>query len=287
MRPRRRIETCAEEHELIGWVLSTVFNVLFYGFTFFVAFVAWGLCQFASRHTVWRWLKFWGWVVVWMARIILFARIEVRGREHLDPTRPQLIVSKHQSELDIVMLAYVFFDISAVAMAELTKLPFFGKILKTLDVVLIAVDSGPQGRTEQAISGGKRMADEGRSMVIFPEGELMKLGARERYKRGVYHMYQGMGVEVVPAAVSLGVIWPQRRWVKNIGMTGAVEYMKPIPPGLPMEEFMAAIEEQIEDGSMALLREHASGDILQAAERRYTLRLNNFDTPAGQDAPAK
>ena len=237
---------------MIGWIQSSVFNVLFYVFTFFVALVAWILCQIGDRHLVWRWLKFWGWSVVWMTRIILLARIEVRGREHLDPTRPQLIVSKHQSELDIVMLAYIFFDISAVAMEELTKLPFFGTILKKLDIVLIAVDSGPQGRTEQAISGGQRVAEQGRSMVIYPEGELMKLGARERYKRGVYHMYRGMGVEVVPVAVSLGVIWPQRRWRKNIGVTGAKQFLEPIPPGLAMEEFMAEIEHRIETGSMEL-----------------------------------
>ncbi|MEO1491715.1 MAG: 1-acyl-sn-glycerol-3-phosphate acyltransferase [Pseudomonadota bacterium] len=269
---------------MLAWVLSTIFNILFYAFTFFVALVAWLLCLLGGRHIVWYWLKFWGWVVVWMVRILLLARIEVRGQEHLDPTRPQLIVSKHQSELDIVMLAHVFFDISAVAMEELTKLPFFGKILKTLDVVLIAVDSGPQGRTEQAIAGGKRMAEQGRSMVIYPEGELMKLGARERYKRGVYHMYKGMGVEAVPAAVSLGVIWPQRCWRKNIGVTGAVQYLEPIPPGLTMEAFMAAIEERIENGSMTLLREHASGEMLEAAERRHRLGLNNADEPVSRDA---
>lgn len=260
-------------------IRSSVFNVLFYTLTFFVAAISWVICKVSTRPVLWRLMNAWGWIVVWMARIILGARIEVRGLEHLDLSRPQLIVSKHQSELDIVMLAYLMHNISAVAMEELTKLPFFGAILKKLDVVTIAVDGGPQGRTEQAIAGGKRMKAEGRSMVIYPEGELMKLGARERYRRGAYHMYAAMDVEALPVAVSLGVVWPQRRWRKNTGLTGVMEFLEPIAPGLPLEAFMEEIERRIEDGSMDLLREHAPAEMLEQAERRYTLRLNNMDEP--------
>jgi 1-acyl-sn-glycerol-3-phosphate acyltransferase len=264
-------------------IRSTVFNIIFYGFTFFVAMTAWVLCKLTTRQVIWRWMNVWGRTTMWMVRWILGAKIEVRGREHLDLSRPQVIVAKHQSELDIVMLGALMWDISAVAMEELTKLPFFGTILRKLDVVLIAVDSGPQGRTQQAIDGAQRMKAQGRTMVIYPEGELMQLGARERYRRGAAHIYGAMEVEAVPVANSLGAIWPQRRWRKNPGATGAMEFLPPIPPGLPADAFMATIEEQIETGTMALIEEHAGGAELEAARERYRLGLNNhgerWDTP--------
>lgn len=224
---------------------------------------------------MWRVLNVWGKGSVWLVRRVLGSRIEVRGWEHVDTSRPQVFVSKHQSELDIIMLGALMRDISAIAMKELERTPFFGTILTKLDVVLIAVEQGPQGRTEQAVEGGRRMREQGRSMFIYPEGELMKLGARERYRRGAAHIYEAMGVEAVPVAASLGVIWPRREWRKYSGVTGAIEFMQPIPPGLSADEFMAEVERRIETRTMELIEEHASGERLEEARDRYRRGVNN------------
>ena len=261
-------------------IRSTVFNVIFYAFTTVIALTCWVLAMVlprgaSTRAAMWRVLKVWGRGTVWLVRWVLGSRIEVRGWEHVDPLRPQVFVSKHQSELDIILLGALMWDISAVAMQELTRTPFFGTILTTLDVVLIAVEKGPQGRTEQAVEGGRRMKAQGRSMFIYPEGELMKLGAKERYRRGAAHIYQAMGVEAVPVAASLGVIWPQRRWRKYPGVTGAIEFMEPIPPGMPTDEFMAEVERRIEKRTMELIEEHASGERLEEARDRQRRRANN------------
>lgn len=256
-------------------IRSSVFNVLFYGFTFLIALTVWFLSFFTARNTVWYVLRFWGQANLVLLRVVLGARIEVRGREHLDLSRPQVIVSKHQSELDVVMLGALMWDISAVAMAELTKLPFFGRIMRKLEIVLIAVDGGPQGRTQQAIEGAERMKAQGRSMVIYPEGELMKLGAKERYRRGAAHIYGAMGVEAVPVAASLGVVWPQRSWRKNPGTIGAIEFLEPIPPGMDPDAFLAEVERRIEARTMELIEEHASGQVLEDARDRYRRGANN------------
>ena len=256
-------------------IRSTIFNVLFYAFSFVCAMTIWIMTFFASRNTIWYVLRFWGVTNLFLLRTILGAKVEIRGREHLRTDRPQVIVAKHQSELDIVMLGALMWDISAVAMEELTKLPFFGRLLRHLDIVLIAVDSGPQGRTQQAIDGAKRMKEQGRSMVIYPEGELMKLGAKERYRRGAAHIYGAMEVEAVPVAVSLGVIWPRRDWRKNPGATGAIEFMEPIPPGLDPDDFLERVEERIETRTMELIEEHATGQMLVDARDRHSRGVNN------------
>ncbi|MEM9059371.1 MAG: lysophospholipid acyltransferase family protein [Pseudomonadota bacterium] len=258
-------------------IRSTIFNVVFYSFSFGIAMTCWVIAHVSTRDRMWNVLNFWGRSVLWLVRVILGSRVEVRGLEHLDLTRSQLIVAKHQSELDIVMLGALMRDISAVAMEELTKLPFFGTILKTVGTVNIAVDRGPQGRTEMMIEGAKRIRAENRTMIIYPEGELMKLGAKERYKSGAGHLYQAMHVEAVPVAVSLGVIWPQREWRKHCNQTGAIEFMEPIPPGKPFEAFMEEIEERIEGRTMELIEEHASGQVLEDARRRQARGSDNAD----------
>ena len=262
-------------------IRSTIFNVLFYGFTFLVAMCCWIAARVSGRRAMWYVIRFWGRSVMVLLRVVLGAKVEVRGLEHLDPSRCQLIVAKHQSELDIVMLGVLMWEISAVAMEELTKLPFFGTILKTAGTVNIAVDSGPQGRTAQMIEGAKRVRKEGRTMIIYPEGELMKLGAKERYKSGAGHLYKAMDVETIPVAGSLGVIWPQRQWRKNPGATGTIEFLKPIPPGMEFDAFMETIEERIETNTMRLIEENATGAQLEEARARYAAGAdNNWEVPA-------
>ena len=258
-------------------IRSVLFTLLFYLFTFFIAMTCWVVAKIAGRRPMWHVIRFWGKTTLLMLRVILNAKVEVRGLEHLDLSRSQLIVAKHQSELDIVMLGALMWEISAVAMEELTKLPFFSTILKTVGTVNIAVDSGPQGRTEQMIEGAKRIRAENRTMVIYPEGELMKLGAKERYKSGAGHLYKAMEVEAVPVAISLGVIWPQRQWWKNPGTTGAIEFMEPIPPGMEFGTFMATIEDRIESQTMALIEEHASGQMLEDARTRHAKGADNSE----------
>ncbi|MEM7058600.1 MAG: 1-acyl-sn-glycerol-3-phosphate acyltransferase [Pseudomonadota bacterium] len=256
-------------------IRSTIFTIWFYSFSFLIAMTCWLIAMVSTRTVMWYVLKFWGRACVFMVRLVLGSRIEVRGLEHYDPSRPQLIVSKHQSELDIVMLGAAFWDVTAIAMAELTKLPFFGTILRTIDAVTIAVDAGPQGRTQQAIDGAKRVRDSGRTLVVYPEGELMKLGAKERYRGGIGHIYTHTEIEVIPVAASLGVIWPQRQWRKFSGVTGVMELLEPIQPGQDFDTFMATLEERIETNTMRLIEETASGQELEDARDRFRRGANN------------
>lgn len=258
-------------------IRSTLFNLIFYAFTFCVALTCWIIAKVSTREALWTTLNFWGRTTVWLLRVILGARVEVRGLDRIDRSRPQVIVSKHQSELDIVMLGALMRDVSAVAMEELTRLPFFGAILNKLDIVMVAVDSGRQGRTQQAVDGALRMKAEGRSMVIYPEGELMRLGARERYRQGAGHIYHAMQVEAVPVAISLGVVWPQRRWRKTPGSVGIIEFMEPIAPGLSVADFMAEVEHRIETRSMELVAETAPPAMLAQARALHERGANNAD----------
>ena len=256
---------------------SFLFNIFFYGFTALLTPVAWLIARLGSREALWGLIRFWGKTVIGGIRLILDSRIELRGLEHLPEGGSWLLVCKHQSELDAVFLASILPHSGAVAMQELESYPLFGPILRKLGLVLVPT-SGPRARrTEQVVEGAKRILEEGRPMVIFPEGTLMSLGARERYRKGVGHMYQAMGTPAVLVASSLGVIWPRREWVKHPHRTAAIQVLEPVQPGLELEEFMDVAETRIEAATMALIREHARGDILAAAEDRFARGVANED----------
>lgn len=186
-----------------------------------------------------------------------------------------MIAPKHQSELDVCVIFGRHSDCGAVVMKELADLPFLGKLIEKLDLIAVSVEHGPQGLTDMIRDGARRVAGRGRPILIYPEGELMALGARARYRTGVFNIYDAAQIPVVPVAQSLGAIWPKREWRKKPGRTGAIRYLPPIPPGLAKEEFMARLESDIEEATMALIREHASDADLVAAEDRYARKAGN------------
>ncbi len=256
---------------------SLLFNLFFYGFTGLVALVAWPVAKFGSRARLQRLIGFWGRTVRRALGAILDARVEVRGIGNLPAGGTWLLVCKHQSELDAVMLACLLPHAGAVAMQELENYPLFGPILHRLGLVLVSVSGPRQNMTAEVIRGAQRTFAEGRPLVIFPEATLMSLGARERYRKGIGHIYANCDVPVVPVASCLGVIWPRREWVKHPHRTAAIEALEPIPPGLGIDRFMALIEERIETATMRLIREHAAGAVLAAAEDRHARGVANED----------
>lgn len=232
-----------------------------------------------------RWVQplvgLWARVILGLTRLILGARIEVRGLHHLPPGgvhangQGALIVGKHQSELDAIVLLALFPRIGAVAMRELDHYPLIGRFITALGYIKVRTDGGAGNHLPAVLSGSAAVLNAGRPLMIFPEGTLMELGARERYRSGVWHIYHQQQAPAYPMAVALGTIWPRRHWRKRCGMRGAVEFLPPIPPGLDKDSFMAQLEELLESRSMALIRELAHPDDLAKAEDRYARRANN------------
>ncbi|HSF91786.1 MAG TPA: 1-acyl-sn-glycerol-3-phosphate acyltransferase, partial [Paracoccaceae bacterium] len=226
-----------------------------------------------------KFLKLWGTSAQFGVRNILGSEIEIRGREYLPTAHPPLIAAKHQSELDVLVMVSQHPDMTTVAMRELTKFPFFGRILRVLDYVTVQLSGPPENRTREVIEGARRAHLAGRPVVIYPEGTLMSLGAKERYRAGIWHIYNDLQIPVTPVAMSLGVIWPRREWVKFPKTRGAFEYLPPIAPGLDREEFLATLEHQVETATMRLIEEHAEGDMLSAARDRFARGVANEDMP--------
>jgi 1-acyl-sn-glycerol-3-phosphate acyltransferase len=256
----------------LGWLRVQLFNIWLFAFSFVCAMAAWLAARFGSQAAVRSVVAWWTLRMVGAVRLLLGGTIEVLGRDNMPANGPVLLVAKHQSELDAILLFSLFPDMGAVVMQELERYPFFGTVLRRLDMIAVAVEQGPQGRTAQVVEGARRLMADGRPVLIYPEGTLMHLGARERYRRGAWRIQDATGATVVPIALSLGTIWPRRDWKKHVGQTGALAFLPAIAPGFDEATFMARIEEVIENGTMDLIRRHASGPFLAEAEERFASR---------------
>lgn len=255
---------------------SALFHIYFISCTAVIAATGYLASFFVSPKAMRLWLYAFGRAGRWGVRNILKGRVEIRGLENLPTDQPYLLAAKHQSELDVLVTVSEFSDMTTVAMKSLEDIPFFGRIIHKLGYIIVDLAIA-QDRTQQVVDGARIAYEEGRPIVIYPEGTLMALGAKQRYRGGIWHIYNDLGIAVTPVAMSLGVIWPRRDKQKYVGQTGAYEFLPPIAPGLDKETFMTLLEDTIEANTMRLIEEHATGEILDAARDRYARGVGNED----------
>ena len=230
---------------------SLLFNVFFVLTTLLYAIVCVVFSFFPGRKMMMASLRRYTRVMVWGMRVIAGIKVTVSGHENVPKEGPVIIAPKHQSYGDGFVMFSQFFDLSFVTGDHLEKFLFLKRILAKMNAVVIDNCGGEDAR-ERMAKTSKIVREQGRRIVIYPEGHLSKVGTQHRYRKGVYHLYVDFNCPVVPAATNLGQRWNQNDFTKHPG-PAAVEFLEPIMPGLGKEEFMAELERRIETRSRELL----------------------------------
>ncbi len=183
-------------------------------------------------------------------RWIIGLDYRVVGRENL-PQAPFIVAAKHQSAWETMKLHLLLDDPAVVLKVELARLPLWGWYARKAG--MIAVERGAGMRTVAGmLRQARERAAEGRPIVIFPQGTRVSPGDRRPYRSGVGALYTELGLPVVPMALNSGVFWGRRAFAKRPG-TITVEFLPPIPPGLPQEEMMRRLESTLEAASDRLV----------------------------------
>ena len=224
---------------------SLVFNILFY-----LNFLFWMVIALPTflmpRAAMLRVADSWARSNIFLMRVVCNIKVEFRGVEKI-PKGPLLVASKHQSMWETISLLR-FFEAPFFALKrELKFIPIFGLFL--IKTKMIAIDRSAGGRA--LIAMARRARDEvlqGRQFVIFPEGTRRPVGAPPQYKSGVGLIYTDCGVPCLPVALNSGLFWPRRTFMRYPG-TLVVEFLDPLPPGLPRDEFLTRMRSVIEDAT--------------------------------------
>ncbi len=226
---------------------------------FFLNWIAFALASLPLLLVPRAWVlpvfKAWGTSSAWLLRAIVGAHVEVRGAQNI-PQGAALIASKHQSAFETFALAPLMPDASLVLKQELNRIPLFGWWTRKLGMVSIDRSRGVRA-LKQVAESAQAAFDEGRQLIIFPEGTRRAPGAPPDYKAGAAHIYTSCDVPCVPVALNSGLFWPRRSFVKYPG-TIVVEFLEPIEPGLDRRAFMARLEQVVEAASDRLLVEGAA-----------------------------
>jgi len=198
---------------------------------------------YSAIHSFCRWM-------FWVLRVLCGIRVEVRGEI---PQGEVIVCSKHQSFLDIMIHAYHLPRVKFIMKNELKWAPFLG-------VYAMRIGSAPVRRGQKSVAMKAMVekvtaesADKGQ-LVNYPQGTRVFPVAKLAYRIGAGVLYSRLGLDCVPAATNVGVLWARRSWFRRPGLA-VVEYLPVIPAGLSIEEFMARIEPIVEENSNRLMRE--------------------------------
>ena len=235
-------------------VRSLIFNALIYVLMAIYA-VAFFIPALISKDWAFKACHAWCVSVRWLLRWLVGLETEVRGTP---PTGEVVIAAKHQSFLDIIMIYNAVPRGKFIMKRELMYAPFLGQY--GLRIGCVPVNRGKRGA---AIEKMKRDVEKGRAepgqLIIYPQGTRVAPGVKKPYKVGTGVLYEQLGQPCVPVAANVGYFWPKRGFLRKPGKA-VVEFLDPIPPGLPPKEFMQILEQQVETRSDALLEEAKQND---------------------------
>lgn len=128
-----------------------------------------------------------------MMRVLGIYTVETHQIERLN--RPgQLVIANHPTLIDVVFLLSYMRHVDCVVKGDLNSNPVMRGPLKSAGYI---VNSDPQALLEACV----RRLDEGRSLLMFPEGTRSRSGQALRFRRGLAKIAIMAGKDIVPVTI--------------------------------------------------------------------------------------
>ena len=141
--------------------------------------------------------SFWGSIYVW---VMPAWRVLRTGRENIDWSRTYVVVSNHQSLLDILIAFSLFFPFKWVSKIEIFKVPLIGWNM-TLNRY-IPLKRGDRDSIAEMMKIARARLQEGSSVYFFPEGTRSPSGVMKPFKHGAFTLARELGLPILPIVIN-------------------------------------------------------------------------------------
>jgi 1-acyl-sn-glycerol-3-phosphate acyltransferase len=157
---------------------------------------------------VWIARRLWSPFLIWISG----SKMTVIGRDHVDPARPTVYVSNHQSTLDIpALFVAVPVNFRFVAKSQLRWVPLLGWYMWAGGHVF--VDRGNRRGAISSLRAAAERIRRGRSILMYAEGTRSADGRILPFKKGPFALALEAGVAVCPITIEgTASIMPKNRW---------------------------------------------------------------------------
>jgi 1-acyl-sn-glycerol-3-phosphate acyltransferase len=134
-----------------------------------------------------------------LVKLIPIWKIYFTGEKDLPLRRPYVVVSNHQSLLDIPVISYMGMEMKWVAKSELFRVPFLGWMLSLADD--IALDRSSPRSGVQAMIKARKYLQGNYPVIFFPEGTRSRDGLVQAFSDGPFHLAIKQGALILPLAI--------------------------------------------------------------------------------------
>jgi len=190
--------------------------------------------------------------------------LTVKGEEHLWSHRPAVFVFNHQSKADVVIAARLLRrDLAGIGKKEIKKMPIIGKVLEWGGVVYIDRDNAA-GAIEAMTPLVDAMRNDGKSVVLAPEGTRTVSPRLAAFKKGAFHLAMQAGVPMVPIVIrNAGDVAPKGDFV----FRAASVDVEVLPPVDTSEWSKATIDDHVREVRNMFLKALGQPEVKQATTR--------------------
>ena len=189
--------------------------------------VIWGLTRWFDRRLVVLHLFscFWGSLYIWLNPLW---RVRIKGRRKIPWNRGCVLVSNHQSMIDILVLYHLFAPFKWVSKKENFSIPIIGLNMRLNDY--LEIERGRKNSFEKLMNKARNFLEMGASVLIFPEGTRYPGGHLGPFKEGAFRMALDNRADIVPVVLDGTARALPKKGAILTGFTRIrVEVLDPIP----------------------------------------------------------
>jgi 1-acyl-sn-glycerol-3-phosphate acyltransferase len=177
--------------ERLWGLVATGLSVIYTAILIWPAAIA---SLFANGHLCSPIFRIWAWLIF----RTLGVSVELAGMENLDGVRSFILVSNHQSLLDIpAVLLLIPREMRFLAKREIKKIPLMGFTLERSENIVI--DRGSGGK---AIRRALAVASHGYSICVFAEGHRFSDRQVHKFNQGAAWLAIATQLPCIPMAIS-------------------------------------------------------------------------------------
>jgi len=172
-------------------------------------------------------------ILIWQSQasgiLLPVKSISKEGTEKALKGSTYVVISNHQSIIDILFINTLGYRVKWISKIENNKIPILGWYLRMADY--ISVDRGNEESKVAMMENSLSCLKNGTSIMIFPEGTRSKDGEVGFFKRGAFQLAIQAGVPILPIVIDgTGGILPKHGLVFGTGHDIKMKVLDPVHP---------------------------------------------------------
>lgn len=207
------------------WLFCLCYALLFFPVSLVIWFL---LYPVDPERTIMHW-----WLVIQsnvLSRLVPVWKIMVEGRKNAKKKTAYVIISNHQSLLDILIMNCLRYRFRWISKVENYKVPLFGWYLRMAKY--ITIDRGNKESKAVMLEKAAESLRKGISIMMFPEGTRSPDGEIGPFKLGAFQLAMMTDKSILPVIIDgTGGILPKHGLIIAAGHLVRIKVLEPVHPG--------------------------------------------------------